>query len=316
MPSVALSTPTSGESTPARVNSARMSIGSPAVAWIAAVSDGGFRNAAPRSVPSITGLSSTTSRPSTNRRPWFAPAKPSRILPVSSGVYVVCSTRRSAVATGASPPNQTSALERRFSLNSSLSSASTNVEVRPGSPVRGLVMCSSGSAATPSCTTAPSSYETRASGSAARIASSGEMTRSGITVALPPPWVRASRALCPMTAMLAIEPASRGRMPSLLSSTAPSTAASWASATPSIVARRHGDRPVERADTLGEQQQPQHLAVEVLLRSRGRRARRRRDAPTPEPARAWRDPARRGSSRGCARRSSPRSRPRRSPTPS
>ena len=98
------------------------------------------------------------------------------------------------------------------------------------------------------------------------MASSGETTRSGITVALPPPWVRASRALCPMTAMLAIERSTpSGRTPSLLSSTEPSTAASWANATPSIAARRRGDRVAERADALGEQQQAQHLAVEVRL---------------------------------------------------
>ena len=46
---------------------------------------------------------------------------------------------------GASPPNQTSAVDRRSSVNSSAPSASQEPRRRaPGSPVRGLVRCSSG----------------------------------------------------------------------------------------------------------------------------------------------------------------------------
>ena len=277
MPSVALSTPTSGESTPASVNSARMSIGSPRGrldrrrqrrrvqergAEVGALDHGlvvDHEHAVHEQAPVV--------------RAGEAEQDPAGLLGrVGRVQHEAVSGRDRRIAAEPDERARTAVLAEQLVV--------VGIHERRGEA--GLAGARVGHVLERQCGDTVLHHRAElvatrgASGSAERIASSGEMTRSGITVALPPPWVRASRALCPMTAMLATAPGASGRMPSLLSSTAPSTAASWASATPSIVARRHGDRLAERADALGEQQQPQHLSVEIRLAAHGRRARPRR----------------------------------------
>ncbi len=140
-----------------------------------------------------------------------------------------------AVPVGASPPKYMSVVARRSSVNISPPSASRKRTRAPGEPVRGLTISASGSSWIPFCTTARGAYRTSTpSPRAARIPSSGVTTCSGMTVALPPPCVRASTALCPMTATLRSADASSGRAASSLrTSTVPAAAAARANATPS-----------------------------------------------------------------------------------
>jgi hypothetical protein len=70
-------------------------------------------------------------------------------------------------------------------------------------------------------------------GSAARRPSSGETVYSGMTVALPPPCVRARAALSPITATERSRAGAQGSSPRFSSRTVPSIAASRAKATPS-----------------------------------------------------------------------------------
>ena len=74
-----------------------------------------------------------------------------------AGVNRVASSTLADRPFGASPPNQTSALERRSSANSSVPSASRNRTRRPEPPVTGLIICANGRPATPSWTTARAS---------------------------------------------------------------------------------------------------------------------------------------------------------------
>ena len=81
-------------------------------------------------------------------------------------------------------------------------------------------------------------------GSAARRPSSGETVYAGMTVALPPPCVRALAALSPITATVPRRAGSQGSSPRFSSSTVPSMAACRAKAAPSSTqAGSAGDPP-------------------------------------------------------------------------
>ena len=102
---------------------------------------------------------------------------------------------------------------------------------------------------------------------------SGVTTRSGRTVALPPPWVRANFALCPMTATRRRLDGVQGNsaLPlafSLRTSTVPAASAARTKATPSSTTTGSGataSKPVERADPGGQGQNALHLPVDRRL---------------------------------------------------
>ena len=92
------------------------------------------------------------------------------------------------------------------------------------------------------------------------------MVYSGMTVALPPPWVRALAALSPITATERRLAGSHGSSLRFSSSTVPSTAACRAKAIPSSTQNRvGGGEPVERTDPARQGENTGHLAVDGRL---------------------------------------------------